>query len=82
MTEKLVHMSKEIQESELKICAISANNLKKKISENLEQVKILWTRQTNLINITLTNSISDEYQDFIKLFAKEALEKTLSAHKS
>ena len=33
-----------------------------------------------MISITLTNSISDEYQDFIKLFAKEALKETLSAH--
>ena len=30
-TGKLVHMSKEILESELEICAISADNLKKKI---------------------------------------------------
>ena len=34
-------MSKEMSESELKICAISANDLKKEIQENLEQVKIL-----------------------------------------
>ena len=40
-TGKLIHMSKEISESELEICAISANNLKKKIWENSEQVKIL-----------------------------------------
>ena len=31
---KLVHMSKEMLESELKIYIISANNLKKKIEEN------------------------------------------------
>ena len=43
-TGKLVHMSKEMQGSELKICTISDNNLKKKIQENSEQVKILWTR--------------------------------------
>ena len=40
-TGKLVHMSKEMSESELEICTISANDLKKKIWENLEQVKIL-----------------------------------------
>ena len=34
-------MSKDMSESALKICAISANKLKKKIQENLEQVKIL-----------------------------------------
>ena len=73
-------MSKEILELELKICIISANNLKKKIQENSEQVKILWTRQTSLISITLMNSILEEYQDFIKLFTKEASEETLSAH--
>ena len=73
-------MSKEMSESELKICAILINNLKKKIWENLEQVKILWTRQTNLISITLINSISDEYQDFMKLFTKEASEETLLIH--
>ena len=33
---KLVHMSKEMLESELEICTILANNLKKKIQENLE----------------------------------------------
>ena len=34
-------MSKGMQGSELKICAILTNNLKKKIQENPEQVKIL-----------------------------------------
>ena len=34
-------MSKEIKELVLKICAISANKLKKKIQENSEEVKIL-----------------------------------------
>ena len=40
-TGKLVQMSKEMSESELKICTILANNLKKEIQENSEQVKIL-----------------------------------------
>ena len=40
-TGKLVHMSKEMSESELEICTILTNDLKKKIWENLEQVKIL-----------------------------------------
>ena len=34
-------MSKELSELVLKICAILVNKLKKKIQENLEQVKIL-----------------------------------------
>ena len=34
-------MSKEIKESALEICTISANKLKKKIQENSEEVKIL-----------------------------------------
>ena len=34
-------MSKEMSESVLKICAILANKLKRKIQENSEQVKIL-----------------------------------------
>ena len=68
--------------SELEICVILTDKLNKKIWENLEQVKILWTRQTNLINITLTNSISDEYWDFAELFAEEASEETLLAHQS
>ena len=34
-------MSKRMQESELEICTILTNNLKKKIWENSEQVKIL-----------------------------------------
>ena len=38
---KLVHISKEMSESELEICTILTDNLKKKIQENLEQVKIL-----------------------------------------
>ena len=38
---KLVYMSKEMSGSELEIYAISADNLKKKIQENSEQVKIL-----------------------------------------
>ena len=41
LTEKLVHMSKEILGSDLQICAISADKLKKKLWENSEQVKIL-----------------------------------------
>ena len=73
-------MSKEISESELEICTILADNLKKKIQENSEQIKILWTRQTNLISITLTNSISEEYQDFTELFTEEASEETLLTH--
>ena len=40
-TGKLVHMSKEMSESELEICTISADDLKREIWENLEQVKIL-----------------------------------------
>ena len=38
---KLVHISKEMWELELKICTILTNKLNKKIWENLEQVKIL-----------------------------------------
>ena len=38
---KLVHMSKEMQGSKLEICTILTNDLKKKIQENSEQVKIL-----------------------------------------
>ena len=34
-------MSKEMSESELEICTISADDLKKEIQENSEQVKIL-----------------------------------------
>ena len=82
LTGKLVHMSKERSESGLKICTISVDNLKKKISENSEQVEILWTRQTNLTSITLTNSILNEYQDFVKLFAEEVSEETLLTHQS
>ena len=79
-TRKLVHMSKGMSGSRLEICTISADNLKKKIQENPEQVKILWTRQTNLTSITLTNSILNEYWDFTELFAEEASEETLPAH--
>ena len=82
LTRKLVHMSKEMWGSELKICVILANKLNKKIQENSEQVKILWTRQTNLISIIFMNSISDDYWDFIELFAEEVLEKTLLIHQS
>ena len=71
-----------MQESELEICAILINKLNKKIWENLEQVKILWTRQINLTSITLINSILDKYWDFVELFTKEVLEKTLLTHQS
>ena len=81
MTGKLVHMSKEILESDLQICAISVNKLKKKLWKNSEQVKVLWSKQINLATIKLMNSIiSEEYRDFVKLFADETLEETLSAH--
>ena len=38
---KLVHMSKEILGSDLQICAILTDELKKELWENSEQVKIL-----------------------------------------
>ena len=38
---KLVHMSKEMLESDLQIYTISADKLKKELWENSEQVKIL-----------------------------------------
>ena len=66
--------------SELEIYTILVNKLNREIQENSEQVKILWTRQTNLISITLINSILNKYQDFAELFAEEALEETLLAH--
>ena len=73
-------MNKEIHELELEICAILTDKLNKKIWENLEQVKILWTRQTNLISTILINSILDKYWDFAELFTKETSEETLSTH--
>ena len=80
-TGKLVHMSKEMSESDLQICTISADELKKKLWKNSEQVKILWSKQINLVTIKLTNSmLSEEYRDFAELFVNEASEETLSAH--
>ena len=77
---KLVHMNRELR-SEVKICAIFLNELKKKLPQNSDAVKILWTRQTNLVSITLTDSIiSEEYRDFVKLFVDEAPGKALSKH--
>ena len=76
-------MSKEMLESDLQICTISADELKQKLQKNPEQVKILWSKQTNLATIKLTNSIlSEEYRDFTELFADETSEETLSAHQS
>ena len=39
--EKIVYISKEMLESDLEICIISVNKLKKKIWEYFKQVKIL-----------------------------------------
>ena len=69
-----------MHEFRLEIYVILVDELNRKIQENLEQVKILWTRQTNLISITLTNSILEKYWDFAELFAKEALEEILLTH--
>ena len=70
-------------ESDLQICTISANKLKKELQKNPKQVKILWSKQINLATTKLTNSIiSDEYKDFMKLFVNEVLEETLLAHQS
>ena len=81
LTEKLVYMSKEMLGSDLQICTISVNKLKKELWENSEQVKVLWSKQTNLATIKLMNSIIlKEYKDFIKLFADKISEETLLAH--
>ena len=81
MTEKLVHMSKEMLELNLQICTILANKLKKELWKNSEQVKILWSKQINLATIKLINNIiSDEYRDFIELFVNKISEETLLAH--
>ena len=49
--------------------------------KNPEQVKILWSKQINLVTIKLMNNIiSDEYKDFAELFMNETSEETLSAH--
>ena len=62
LIEKLVHMSKEMLRSDLQICTILANKLKRELWENSEQVKILWSKQTNLATIKLIKSImSDKY---------------------
>ena len=80
LTEKLVHINKELR-SEIEIYAISSDKLKKKIWQNSDQVKILWTRQMTLISITLMNSIIfKEYRDFTELFIDEASGKTLFKH--
>ena len=78
---KLVHMSKEMLGSDLQICAISADELKQKLKKNPEQVKILWSKQINLVTIKLMNStLLKEYRDFAELFVDETSEKTHSAH--
>ena len=77
---KLVYISKEIKELILEIYAILVNKLKKKIWENSEKVKILWTRQTNLISIISIDSILNKYWDFAELFVEEALKETLLTH--
>ena len=82
LTGKWVYINKRLR-SEVEICAISANKLKKKVWQNSDQVKVLWTRQTMLTSITLTdNIISEEYRDFTELFVNEALGKTLFKHQS
>ena len=76
-------MSKRMLESDLQICAISTDELKKELQENSEQVKILWSKQINLATIKLTNNtLSEEYRDFVKLFVDETSEETLLAHQS
>ena len=70
-------------ESDLQICTISADKLKKELQKNPEQVKVLWSKQINLATIKLTNSIlSEEYRDFTELFADETSEETLLAYQS
>ena len=79
---KLVNESKEMLGSDLKICVILINKLKKELQENPEQVKFLWSKQINLttINKLMNSIISEEYRDFEELFADEASEKALLAH--
>ena len=68
-------------ESDLQICAISVNKLKKKLWKNSEQVKILWSKQINLATIKLMNNIIlEKYRDFTELFADKILEEALLAH--
>ena len=83
LTEKLVHMSKKMLGSDLQICIILVNKLKKELWKNPEQVKILWSKQINLTTIKLmNNTVSEKYRDFAELFADETSEETLSAHQS
>ena len=68
-------------ESDLQICTILVNELKKELWKNPEQVKILWSKQINLATIKLIKStLSDEYRDFAELFVNETSEEALSAH--
>ena len=74
-------MSKEMLESDLQICTILADELKRKLQKNSKQVKVLKSKQINLVTIKLINSILlNEYRDFTELFANEALKETLLAH--
>ena len=69
--------------SDLQICTILVNKLKKELQKNPEQVKVLFSKQINLVTIKLTNStLSEEYRDFVKLFINKASEEALSAHQS
>ena len=44
LTEKLVHMSREMLELDLQICTILTDKHKRELWENPEQVKILWSK--------------------------------------
>ena len=67
--------------SDLQICTILVNELKKELWKNPEQVKILWSKQINLATIKLINNIiSEEYRDLTELFTVETSEETLLVH--
>ena len=67
--------------SDLQICTILTNKLKKELQKNPEQFKILWSKLINLTTIKLINcTILKEYWDFTELFADKVSEEALSAH--
>jgi hypothetical protein len=74
-----VKLSEDAPERSLKICALSSTEFKKEIQENPNDVKVLWSKTQKERDSKF--ELPSPYRGFAELFADEAPEEALPAHR-